>query len=170
MRLPLQPTRRLKTLTDSGDSGQTLLETTLCLTLLLLLTMSAMDFGYLFWTKLTLQSAVLQAGRYAITGQCIVGTNGQCSTTRYESIVQTLQTHSLGLLNPSNRSDVVITCSNTGGGCPNNAGGPGDEINISVSYPYPFISPFLPAFFPNHSYSIQVNAAFTNEPFPPGQS
>ncbi len=157
-------------MTNRNDSGQAILEVALSLMILLVLSMSAMDFGYLFWTKLTLQNAVLQAGRYAITGECVTGSDGACSENRYNSIVQTLETNSLGLLNTSNISDVVISCTNDGGGCPNYAGGPGDQINFSVSYAYPFISPVLPAFFPNHSYTIQIKAAFTNEPFPPTAS
>ena len=153
------------------DSGQSLVEVAISLMLLLVFSMAAMDFGYLFSTKLTLQNAVRQAGRYAITGQCIAGSNGTCSVTRYNSVVQTLQNTSLGYLNTSNTaSDVSMTCTDEGGGCPNGAGGPGDVVTISVSYPYSFLSPLLAAFFRNQSYMITVGASFTNEPFPPSAS
>ena len=152
------------------DSGQSLIEVALSLMLLLIFSMAAMDFGHLFATKLTLQNAVRQAGRYAITGQCITGLNGTCSVTRYNSVVQTLQNTSIGYLNSSNTTDVSITCTNGGGGCPNSAGGPGDMVTISVSYPYRFLSPLLAAFFPNRSYTVTVGASFTNEPFPPSAS
>ena len=152
------------------DSGQALIEVALSLMLLLVFSMAAMDFGYLFSQKLTLQNAVRQAGRYAITGQCITGSNGSCSVTRYNSVVQTLQNTSLGYLNTSNTGDVSMTCTNEGGGCPNSAGGPGDLVTISVSYPYTFLSPMLAAFFPSHAYTIKVGASFTNESFPPSAS
>ncbi len=154
----------------TDDQGQALVEVAFSLFLLVLLSMAAIDCGYLFSTKVTLQNAVRQAGRYALTGQCITGSNGSCTQTRYNSIVQTLQTSSVGFLNASNSGDITISCTNTGGGCPNNAGGPGDLVTISVSYPYRFVSPLMAAFFPFHAYTIRVSAAFTNESFPPAAS
>lgn len=140
------------------------------LSVFLLLLMAIIEFGAMFSNKMTLQNAVRQAGRYAITGQCIES-NGSCSETRYNSILQTLETTSTGLINSGNvANDVSITCTNQGGGCPNGAGGPGDVITIKVTYPYPFVTPVIAPLFPNHSYTIKVSSAFTNEPFPPSQS
>ena len=154
-----------------NDCGQALVETAFSVSLFLLLVMATFDFAYMTFAKLTLQNAVRQAGRYAITGQCITGSGGSCSQTRYNSILQTLEDVSIGLLNSSNvNSYANITCSNQGGGCPNGAGGPGDVVTISVTYPYPFITPLIAPFFPNRSYSIRVSSAFTNEAFPPSQS
>jgi Flp pilus assembly protein TadG len=152
------------------DEGQAMVEVAISLFLLLVFTMAAIDFAYLFSTKVTLQNAVCQAGRYAITGQCITGTDGSCSQSRYNSIVKRLQDNSLGFLNTTNTSDISIACTNNGGGCPNSAGGPGDLITISVAYPYGFLSPLLSAFFPSHAYTIRLSSAFTNEHFPPTAS
>lgn len=146
-----------------------MVEVAISLSILLLLVMAVFDFAYLMSSQVTLQNAVRQAGRYAITGQCI-GSNGTCSQSRYNSIIQTLETYSVGLINSSNVGDVSITCANQGGGCPNGAGGPGDLVTIKIAYPYPFLSPMISAFFANHSYTINVSASFTNEPFPPSQS
>lgn len=154
----------------ANDSGQTMVETAFALSVFILLVMGTIDFGHLFSNRMTLQNAVRQAGRYAITGQCITGSDGTCSQSRLNSIVATLQDNSIGLLNSSNSADINISCTNQGGGCPNPAGGPGDVVTITVSYPYPFITPIIAPFFPNHSYTIRVSSAFTNEPFPPSQS
>jgi len=155
----------------ANDSGQSLVETALSLLCFLFLVMGIIDFGYMTYAKATLQNAVRQAGRYAITGQCITGSGGTCSESRYNSIIQTLQNFSNGLLTSSNTAtDVTISCINQGGGCPNNAGGPGDVVTISVNYPYPLLTSLIAKFFPGGSYTIQVSAAFTNEHFPPSQS
>ena len=155
---------------NSNDCGQSMVEMAFILSVFVLLLMSIIEFGSMFQNKLTLQNAVRQAGRYAITGQC-VESNGSCSLSRYDSILQVLETNSIGIINSSNvGSDVSITCTNEGGGCPNGAGGPGDIVTIQVTYPYPFVTPLLAPLFPNHSYTIRVSSAFTNEPFPPGQS
>jgi Flp pilus assembly protein TadG len=147
-----------------------MVEMAFILSVFVLLLMSIIEFGSMFQNKLTLQNAVRQAGRYAITGQCIES-NGSCTESRYNSILQTLETNSIGIINSTNvGSDVSITCTNEGGGCPNGAGGPGDVITITVTYPYLFVTPLMAHFFPSHAYTIHVSSAFTNEPFPPSQS
>ena len=68
-----------------NDSGQALVEIAISLSIFLLLAMGTIDFAILFNHKLTLQNAVRQAGRYAITGQCHSGANGSpCS--RYNGL------------------------------------------------------------------------------------
>ena len=59
----------------SNDSGQALVEVAISLSIFLLLAMGTIDFAFMFNNKLTLQNAVRQAGRYAITGNCIQGAN-----------------------------------------------------------------------------------------------
>ena len=154
---------------QANDSGQTLVEFALVASVFLLLTFSVMDYAYLCYTKATLQNAVRQAGRYAITGQC-VNNNGTCTLTRYKSIIQTLESASVGLINDANSSDIVIACTNNGGGCPNQAGGPGDTVTITVTYQYTFLTGLVAHYFTGGKYMLTVSATFNNEPFPPGQS
>jgi Flp pilus assembly protein TadG len=155
-----------------NDSGQALVEIAISLFIFLLLAMGTIDFAIMFNHKLTLQNAVRQAGRYAITGQCIVGSNGTCGMSRFQSIITILENASVGLINSSNEaSDVFITCTPGGpGGCPNQAGGPGDLVTIRVTYPHHFITPLIAPFFRNQPLTINVSTTFTNEPFPPGSS
>ncbi len=157
-------------MTKARDSGETMVEFAISLPLFLLLILGAMDFASLFYTQLTLQNAVRQAGRYAITGQCVTNSSGACKLSRYNSIVQTLQIASNGLLNSSNGSDISITCTPNGGGCPNQAGGPGDIITITVTYTYSFATAPIGKFFRGGQYTFTVSAGFNNEPFPPGES
>jgi len=154
-------------MTKANDSGQALVETAISLAVFLLLVLGTIDFGYLFSTKVTLQNAVRQGGRYAITGQCVTGSDGTCSLTRYNSILRVVEGASLGRLNSS---QISITCQDQGGGCPSGAGGPGDVVIITVTYPYHFMTGPIGAFFSSRSYTLKVSSAFTNEFFPPGES
>lgn len=154
-------------MTKANDSGQTLVEMAISLSLLLLLVMATIDFGYLFSTKVTLQNAVRQGGRYAITGQCILAGDGSCSKTRYNSIMQTVEDTSLGRLDSS---QIALRCQDYGGGCPTGAGGPGDVVTITVTYPYHFMTGPIGAFFPGKSYTLTVSSTFKNESFSPSQS
>ena len=72
----------------------------------------------MFNTKSTLQNAVRQAGRYAITGQCIGGV-GTCTESRYNSIITKVENTSDGYITTSNAGDISITCADAGGGCVN---------------------------------------------------
>jgi len=140
------------------NSGQTLVEFAISLLTFLVLVFAIIDFSYLFFVKLTLQNAVRQAGRYAITGQSMTG------QSRFNSIQQTVQHYSMGLATTTNTS-ICATVK----GC-SSGGGPGDTVTITVSYPYQFITPILRAAFKNGTYTISVTTSYKNEPFPPGQT
>ena len=130
------------------DSGQTLVEFAIAAMVFLLLVFSVIDFSYFFFVKLTLQNAVRQGGRYAITGQAIAGKN------RYASILQTVENQSLGLATSSN----TTICSAVGG-C-SSGGGPGDTITVTVAYTYKFITPLVAAFFKDGAYTVQCKRQF----------
>lgn len=138
-----------------SDSGQTLVEFAISSLLFLLLLFSVIEFSYIFFVKMTLQNAVRQAGRYAITGQTMAG-----QASRYNSIVKTAVDYSMGLVSSS---DISIICV---GGC-SSAGGPGDTITISVTYKYKFLTGIVAPFFKN-GLTFNVSDTFKNEPFPPG--
>jgi Flp pilus assembly protein TadG len=141
-----------------GQSGQGLVEFAISAVTFLILVFAVIDFSYLFLVKLALQNAARQAGRYAITGRAIPG------QSRYNSILLTAEDTSMGIASSSN-----ITICSTSGGC-GNAGGPGDTVTVTITFPYRFITPLLSTAFPNGYYTIGVSTSFKNEPFPPSQS
>lgn len=148
-----------KTLPQSrADSGQTLVEFALSAIVFLLLVFAVIDFSYFYFVKLTLQSAVRQGGRYAITGQSMTG------QSRYLSILQTIQNSSLGLATGSNTTicGAILGCGS--------GGGPQETVTITITYPYKFITPLVAPFFTNGSYTITVSSTFKNEPFPPSET
>ena len=150
-----------------NESGQTMVETALSATLFLLFMFGTINFGYLYYGKVTLQNAVRQAGRYAITGNCGSGNcfqNGN-NGNRLNTIVQTVQNYSFNL-SPT----VSVTCTGTcpsysGNGGAENAGGPGDVVQISATYTFSPI--FVTKFFPSGGYTYTVSSVFKNELFPP---
>ncbi len=153
----------------TNDSGQALLEIAFSIGIFLLLVWGTIEFGDMYSTKVTLQNAVRQAGRYAITGQCTEGSD--CTAEdRYNSVIATLEGASDGLINSSNIGDVTIACTNGGGGCPvGGSGGPNDLVVITVTYQYRFVTGPISRLFPN-GYTITVASSVTNEMFPPATS
>jgi len=157
----------------SHDSGGTMLETAFVLGTFLLLLFGIIDLGFLFYSEVTLQNAVRQGARYAVTGNCSSGTcfdPGNGSGDRLNTIINTVVKFSFGLIT---NSSVTVTC--VQGTCPtysgygsNNAGGPGDVVKVSATYTWhPII---LYRFFTGGSYTYSVSATYKNEIFQPPAS
>ncbi len=161
---------RLRSRLSRAESGQALVETALCASIFILLMFAIIDFGFLYYSKVTIQNAVRQAGRYAITGNCQSGTcfdpkNG--AGDRLNTIIKTVQNFSFGL-NPT----VSVTC--ISGTCPayagfgsNNAGGPGDVVEITATYTF---TPIMIWRFIGGTYTYTVRSVFKNEIFQPPAS
>ncbi|MGA7461769.1 MAG: TadE family protein [Candidatus Korobacteraceae bacterium] len=160
------------------QSGQSMVEFALVGSLFFLLIFGMFDLGFYFYTRVTLQNAVRQGARYAITGNC--GTPGSCFNTggqgggsgdRLNTIINTVVGYSFGLISASQvtvTSNCASSCGYYGDGGPNNAGGPGDTVTIQANYTWnPWVlGNFLPHQFPG-SVSYAVSSVFKNETFPP---
>lgn len=165
--------RSYKMRAKPGESGQALVEFALAVTIFLLLLFATIDFGYLYFVKVTLQNAVRQAGRYAITGNCTGGSNcfGGGSSDRYNSIVQVALKYSFGFISSAN---LTITCLpppiGQVGGCPGyagGAGGPGDTVMITATYTWTPVTALVSKFFTKGVYTYSVSSTFKNEFFAP---
>ena len=150
-------------LTRSSEGSSTL-EFALAATILFTAIFGCFDFAILMYSQLTLQNAVRQAGRYAMTGNHEPDPNhpGQ-NLSRVASITQVARNQAMGL-DVSN-----IQISSTVGG-QNNAGGPGDTVTVSLTANLPLISPLLGRYFSHGIYTTTVSATFRNESFSPGNS
>lgn len=144
--------------------GTTLLEFALVLPMFVLLLFAAVDFARLFYVEMTLQNAVREAGRYAITGNHVPDPNhpGQ-NLSRAQSIQRVAQKQAMGL----DVSNLQILSANGGSG---SAGGPGDTVTISLTTHLHLLTPVIARFFNNGVYTFTVSVAFKNEPFPPGNT
>ena len=165
--------RRNRIRAKSADAGQTLVEFAIAAAVFLMLLFATIDFGYFFYVKVTLQNAVRQAGRYAITGNCTSGSNCfvKGSGDRYNSIVNVAVQYSFGLITAAN---VTITCLpppiGQVGGCPGyggGAGGPGDTVMVTATYTWNPFTVWIAKIFTNGAYTFSVSATFKNESFPP---
>ena len=146
---------------NRSTSGTSALEFAFVLPMFVLLLLGIVDFSRLFYVELTLQNAVRQAGRFAITGNHLANPqNPGTSMSRVQSITQIAQNAALGL------SVSQISISSIQGGT-GNAGGPQDTCTISLTENLKMLTPLIGAFFRNNTYTFTVSAAFKNEPFPP---
>ncbi|HUJ72492.1 MAG TPA: TadE/TadG family type IV pilus assembly protein [Verrucomicrobiae bacterium] len=139
--------------------GQSMVEFAVVAPLFFLLVFGITDFGLMFFRLETLQYAVREAGRYAVTGQNMQG------LSRVDSIKTIIRQKSAGI--PIDDSQISIT--SNGETC---AGGPRQMVTVSLSSNYTFITPLIGKFFPNHDgngmggqYVFKVSTTFMNEPF-----
>jgi Flp pilus assembly protein TadG len=144
------------------ERGQSLVEFSFVAFLFFLMLFGIMDFGRLFFTQMTLQNAVRQAGRFAVTGNHIVDPATGNTMSRVDSITQIAKNAASGL----NVSSIQISSANGGSSGAARAGGPRDTVTISLTTNFRFVTPMIGAFFgTNGVYQFTVKCTFLNEPF-----
>lgn len=140
-------------------SGNSMVEFALVAPLFFLLVFGVLDYGRLFYEQETLQYAMRQAGRFAVTGQ-------NSGTNRVTAIIQVAENAAAGLINSGNINNISITS----GGITNFAGNPSQEMTITMVSNLKLITPGIAAFFPNGTYTFTNSVTFRNEPFNPSQA
>ena len=143
-----------------SNRGQSTVEFAFVAILFFELMFGIIDIGRLFFVELTLQNAMRQAGRYAVTGSHLPDpSNPGKYLTRAASIIQIAQNAAVGTI----ISNPQIT--------PPDGGGPDATVNISLTSSLTLFTPLIGQFFgTNGVYTFTVSTTFRNEPFPPGQT
>ena len=144
--------------------GQTLLEFALVFPLFIMLVCGILDFGNLLYSQMTVQNALREAGRYAVTGQCSTPPSG-CLTdskgntlSRVGSIIQIASQMAPGF----DFSSMSISS----GGVANNPGGPGATVILSVSPSVQLLTPIVSSYVgKNGKYTFTASVTFKNEPY-----
>jgi len=158
----LRPLRRH--LPFGSAKGQTVVEFALVVLLFFLLIFGVLDFGRLFFVQMSVQNAVQQAGRFAVTGNHLPDPNnpGQ-NLSRVNSIIATAQNAAVG----ATITNVQVSSLKGGAG---SAGGPGDTVTVSVTTSLQLVTPLIAQFFPGGTYTFTSSVSFKNEPFPPANT
>lgn len=146
------------------QSGQSVVEFALISMLLFMLMFGLMDFGRLFFTQMTLQHAVREAGRFAVTGNKLPDPNNPPQMlSRVASIQETARKSAAGL----DISNISVT---SAAGGANSAGGPGDAVTVSLTTTLRLLTPLIAQLFTNGEHTFTVKTTFKNEPFPKSQT
>jgi Flp pilus assembly protein TadG len=148
-----------------AQSGEAMVEFALVAPLFFLLVFGILDYGRLFYVQETLQYAMRQAGRFAVTGQSTGGTN------RVSAIIQVAENAAAGLINSGNINSILISSVGSGGIVSTNFAGYGtQEMTITMVSNLKLITPGIAAFFPNGTYTFTNSVTFRNEPFANSQA
>ena len=143
--------------------GTTTVEFAITASLFFLLLLMVMDFSLYSFAKLTMQHAVREGARYAITGQ--VDLDPQADSNRKRAVIQKIRDHSMGYFDEIlAESDIEVTGSD---GLPvSGFGAPGESIVITFNCQWPIISPFTQAILAKSHYDFSVRTSMRNEEFP----
>ncbi len=144
----------------AASEGTTLVEFGLVILMFMTLIFGVVDFARLFYAQTTLENAVRQAGRYAVTGNHQTNQQNGSQMSRIASITQVAQQAAVGL----DVSNIQISSVTGGSG---SAGGPQDTCIITVTSSVKLLTPVVAQFFTNGKYQFTVSVRFKNEPFPP---
>ena len=146
--------RFIKRLRDA--SGANLLEAALITPLLLLLTLSIVDFASLIYVYLSLENGVSQATRFGVTGT-IIGT-----LSREDTLRSAMRDATPTLTIP----DGAFTFSHMAAGGTTfvaGTGGPGDVERLQVDYDWDILTPLMWPFFTDGKVHFTVQSTMKNE-------
>lgn len=152
--------------------GQTIVEFTLVALLLFTVLFAIVDLSVMFYVNLTMQRAVREGARRAITGQ-------QTGLPGRNDLIQTIKDASNGLYekNALENKDPEVSVltpketrnfSNYTGyrGTPIvDTGQQNDIIIVSLSYAWPLMTPIIKPFFKDGRYAFVARATMKNEPW-----
>jgi Flp pilus assembly protein TadG len=148
------------------EKGASVVEFAIVAPIFFFLLFSVIELCILFWVNITMQYAVREGARYAITGQ----NNLDPSATdqqRYLAVIQKIKDSSIGMY------DKVQPVINVNGNSYNNPqqynadmfGVGGQIVVLKLDCTWPLISPLIQAFFTNSNYTFSVAATMRNEEF-----
>ncbi len=147
--------------------GQSLVEFSIVTMTFFLMTFAVIDFSWMMFNQLSMQDAVREAGRYAVTGNHLKDPKKGTTLSRVESINLILQQSATGA--KLTRVDVSSTSGTKT--TTNSAGGPGDTVNIKVTCSVPLLTVALGRLVgSDKAFHFVVSSTFKNEPFSPSQS
>ncbi len=158
--------RTVRPLATRRQRGASAVEFALVGSLFFLLLFSIVDFGAMMWANLTMQHAVREGARYAVTGQNGLDPNAS-APQRYRAVLEKIHDSSLGVYDMSNAQVTTWvngTSQSNGSGM---FGSAGDIVVIQVTCNWPLLTPVVAAFFKSTGgkYHFSVAATMRNEAF-----
>ena len=138
-----------------GRQGTTTVEVAAVFPVLMLIVLGIFDFSRMFYTRLTMQHAVREAVRFAVTGNTTVDPVSGSPRARVDAIKSRIAENAVAM--SVDLEQVLID--------PSDGGGPGEVVTISTDFSYEFMTPFITSLFPSGRYDFSVSSSMKNEPF-----
>ncbi|WP_295993863.1 TadE/TadG family type IV pilus assembly protein [Rugamonas sp.] len=148
--------------------GSNVIEMALVAPVFFLILFGIIEFSLMYFSTLTMQYAVREGARYAITGQSDDDPN-TANQQRYLAVIQKMKDSSMGMYAKVNPTVVVNNTSyaNSAAYTANMFGAAGDIVVIQLHCSWPLLTPLLRPFFPGGVYQFVVGTTMLNEGFGP---
>lgn len=153
------------------QSGATIVEMAIITPVFLLLLLGLIEFGLMFFTTLTMQYAVREGARYAVTGQSNLDPNS-ANQQHYAAVIQKIRNNSMGLydrLGKDGTSGPTISVNGTTyqSSTYGNTmfGTAGSIVVLQLDCYWKVTTPLVAAFFQDGQYHFKVGATMRNELF-----
>ena len=145
--------------------GAAIIEFALIGSIFFVMMFAIIDLGLLYWVNLTMQHAVREGARYAITGQSNLDTSGR----RYMAVIQQIRNQSMGLYDMVKPTIVVngVAYGTPGEYSAGMFGNPGEMVVLQLNCAWPLLTPVFAPLFAGGDYHFTVAATMRNEAYPP---
>ena len=141
--------------------GSAIVEFAIIAPAFLLLMIGMIELSMAYFANLTMQHAVREGARYAVTGNKDLDP-ASSNQQRYQAVIQKMKDSSMGIYDKVNP---VITVNGTSGTSAGMFGNSGDIVVISVAYNWKFATPMMNVFYKDGKSSNVVAATMRNESF-----
>jgi Flp pilus assembly protein TadG len=146
------------------QGGATAVEMAILAPVFLLVIFGILEMSLMYFADLSMQYAVREGARYAVTGQSNLDPNA-ANQQRYLAVIQKIQSSSMGMYSMVNP---VITVNKTAYASAsaynaNMFGGPGDIVVLQLDCTWTLATPLLAQFFTGGKYHFTVAATMRNE-------
>ena len=150
----------------SRQSGATIAEMAIVAPVFILVLLALVEFSIMFFAQLSMQYAVREATRYAITGQSNLDPSSS-NHQRYAAVIQKMKDSSLGMYG---KVSPVISVNGTSYATSSYSNGmfgaAGSLIVVQIDCDWKFTTPLISKLFTNGKYHFVVAATMRNEYFP----
>lgn len=158
-----KPNRRLS---FKSLRGASLIEFSIVATLLFALIFTIVDFALFGYVKLTMQHAVREGARYAITGRSDLDPNEiEDDRLRSLAILEKISQESDGLLTRVVKINGIRAEDVDGNDVTSTFGSAGETIAIHIDCEWPTFSPIIYPLLSDGKYEFTVSTAMKNEAF-----
>ncbi|WCE28880.1 TadE/TadG family type IV pilus assembly protein [Vibrio sp. SCSIO 43137] len=144
--------------------GTVLIEFSVVASLFFFLLFTIIDLGVYGYAKLTMQHAVSEGARYAITGLADLDPDLTDGADRKQAVIEKISQSSEGLFNKVMKVEDIRVLDLNGNPLAG-FGQPGELIAIYLDCTWPVSSPFLYPFTDHGRYHFTVSATMKNENF-----
>ncbi|OBT13867.1 pilus assembly protein TadE [Vibrio sp. UCD-FRSSP16_10] len=144
------------------QKGVALVEFAVVFSLFLLIIFTIIDFALFGYVKLTMQHAVREGARYAVTGRTDMDLSDD--PIREQAVLEKISQSSSGILEKVMNID-DIRVEDIDGNALSGFGDPGQLVSIHLDCEWPVLSPLILPLVEDGTYKFTVSSAMKNEEF-----